>query len=246
MMMRENGTKQNALVAAKSWVRRRLGSKPASPERPYGRYLSPMPSPGQGGRDGKKTLPPKLELMIDAETLGLRAGSVMWEVGLVCFDRCTGEISTRLKVSIDIYDALRCGLTVDDETANYWEEIGGVRQPGDRMKLAEGMTFLGGAIADLMTGEGAARKIWCCGGSFDFPILQAGFEAVGLEKPWNHFEERDVRTWCEEIGVRREKGATHDALEDCERQIRDLKAADEALTAPVMLTREKSNNHQRA
>ena len=71
------------------------------------------------------------------------------------------------------------------------------------------------------------REIWCNGASFDFPMLDAAFRAMGGKVPWEYWQQRDVRTmWYAAFpDSKPEESATHDAGEDCYRQIRMLREA---------------------
>jgi inhibitor of KinA sporulation pathway (predicted exonuclease) len=65
------------------------------------------------------------------------------------------------------------------------------------------------------------RDYWSKG-SFDYPILQAHLGAHKLHTPWLYYQTRDLRTVLKTFGPVPKATPTHNALEDCALQIRQL------------------------
>jgi hypothetical protein len=62
--------------------------------------------------------------------------------------------------------------------------------------------------------------VWANSPSFDCRILEAAYSAIGREKPWAYYEERDYRTLTN-LGVghdHEQEGIEHDAVDDAVHQ----------------------------
>jgi hypothetical protein len=157
------------------------------------------------------------DVMIDIETLGRKAGCVVHEIAGVEFDIKTMETGDGFRVSIDIDDAERNGLVIDDETWDWWEEQGGVvlEEPEN---FAEAFHQFAAWLTKLNP-----ERVWSCGTCFERPILEHCFERLDLKLPYHYGAGRDFRTeWDLAFpGVKREK-ARHRALVDCYEQIKML------------------------
>ena len=62
--------------------------------------------------------------------------------------------------------------------------------------------------------------IWCCGASFDFPILKYAYHVIGMKEPWEFSNEMCLRTLKKlNKGARIERAGTHhNALDDAVHQ----------------------------
>lgn len=65
-----------------------------------------------------------------------------------------------------------------------------------------------------------ADEVWANSPSFDCELLEAAYDAVGLEAPWDFYQERDYRTLSSlPVAVDVEfEGVEHDALDDAKHQ----------------------------
>lgn len=158
-------------------------------------------------------------LMLDLETLGTKPGCVILQLAAVEFE---GEaILDHFDVKIDIKSCLEAGLYIDTETLRWWgqqENIGSVMT--GTASLKETLEAFSRWVARCEPGE-----IWANGASFDFPILAAAYEKVGLEQPWSFQDERCLRTVRALSGVEdltERVGRVHDAMSDCKYQVANL------------------------
>ena len=174
--------------------------------------------------------------MIDIETLGRKPGCVVFELAGVEFDRETMEPFDEFRVSIDIDDAERNGLIIEDETWEWWEERGGIVL-GDDPCFFEGAFRRFGAWIEKI----APSRVWSCGTCFERPMLEHCFGLLDLPLPYKYHQGRDLRTVYDLAfpHTKREK-ANHFALDDCHRQIKQLGRALRELS----LIQEKGGLHE--
>ena len=125
-------------------------------------------------------------IMLDIETLGLEPGCVILSIGACRFDH-DGPTGEDWYAEIDIADCRGHGLTVDNETYEWWREQG-------EWAPVDGETPLREALAQLTDWAGDADEWWANSPKFDMAILEAAYDAVGLDAPWAYHELRDVRT----------------------------------------------------
>lgn len=161
--------------------------------------------------------------MLDLETLGKTPGCVVVQIGLLEFSEMAepGTFGKMGKINLDYMEGEKFGLTIDDSTVEWWErqdpKVRSMVFDGIRVPYEKGMRY---AEAFLKKVNGDDGRVWCRGGSFDFPILSAAFRAVGIAQPWNFRNEMDLRTLAN-FAYDVEKPTTskaHDALEDCKVQ----------------------------
>ena len=129
-------------------------------------------------------------VMIDIETLGTKATSVVLSIGAVEFEFGKNELGQEFHRRVSIDSCLDHGLTLDGRTLEWWmdqsDEAKDVfRRPGD--PLSE-------VLLDFQTAFNFEGEVWCNGAAFDMPILENAFHAVGLPIPWLYYNVRDYRT----------------------------------------------------
>lgn len=161
-----------------------------------------------------------MECMLDIETLGTKGNSVITQIGAVYFDRATGDIKDKFSVNVSIQDCLDCGLNVDAGAIKFW-----LSQPPPYTFLTQALP-LREALGKFRVFYKKNTLLWSHA-TFDIPILTNAHEAVGQKVPFNYKDLRDIRTLVDLSGVTQEEikdgmrnvPTTHDALEDCERQV---------------------------
>lgn len=157
--------------------------------------------------------------MVDVETLGLEPGCVVLSIGAVEFD--TDGIGDTFYCEIDRESARAVGLEEDEGTLDWWE---------NRDEDVQDVLTGGDALAEVLVSfrrwynAHSFDEVWANSPSFDCEVLEAAFDAVGLDAPWTHKDERDVRTIrnlpCS-VSVEME-GDAHDALDDARWQAREV------------------------
>lgn len=132
------------------------------------------------------------EIMLDLETGGKNPGCVILSIGAVAFKPFEPEIVSEFYVNICPDSCVAAGLTWDENTRQWWSEQGDAARnvlDTDRQPLAEALEM----FADWKADYGAV-PIWGNGASFDPPIMEAAYEAVGLPTPWHFYHQRCFRT----------------------------------------------------
>lgn len=159
--------------------------------------------------------------MVDIETLGLSPGCVVLSIGAVRFDPTDGVTDEGFYTEIDRSTAEDAGLTVDDDTEEWWRGQDGFDVAG---LLGDDGKPIRRALEDFGRYYAGSDEIWANSPSFDCSILEAAYEAVGLDAPWQFYEERDVRTIRALPGAANlsQEGTEHHALADARYQAREV------------------------
>lgn len=157
----------------------------------------------------------KHRCMVDIETLGLDHDAVIVSVGAVAFG--AGELGETFYRSIDIESCQEAGLTIDASTLNWWFE-----QDETAQEQLAGGDDLGDVLAEFrgwFVREGF-DEIWANSPSFDCTKLKFAGEQIGVDMPWQFYDERDYRTLSSlQVAPNIEQdGTEHDALEDAKHQ----------------------------
>lgn len=157
---------------------------------------------------------------IDLETLDNKPTSAILSIGMVQFDRDTGQLGAKHYVEIDLDSAIAHG-TVSASTLAWWmrqnEKAKRVFAEHDkRLPLYEALRD----TAALIRSKGAGARVWGNGSNFDISILEHAFcrAGNGLALPWAHWNIRDMRTTLDDANLLLEGiprvGVHHNALDD--------------------------------
>ena len=152
-------------------------------------------------------------VMVDIETLGLERGAAIVSIGAVRFN--TNGINGSFERSVSLSSCQDAGLTIDAETIEWWFS----QDDAPREQIAGGVELVD-ALSAFTAWYGDVDEIWANSPSFDCELLEAAYEAVGLEEPWDFWEERDVRTIAS-LPVApdiEQEGTEHDAIDDARHQ----------------------------
>lgn len=158
----------------------------------------------------------KENLMIDIETLGVKPGCVVLSIGAVEFDsNGLGEMF------YDIIEPETCtdwGLVIEPRTTMWWmDQPEAARKALTNAKRSPLDAVLKDFIAKF---RWRGKKVWANGAAFDFPILEAAFQAVGLKQPWEYWGMNCYRTLKNLVprdvyeSCKVEPTVAHDALAD--------------------------------
>jgi len=156
-------------------------------------------------------------VMVDIETLGTNPGATILSIGAVQFGPAhTGDTFYR---SISRESCEAAGLTVDADTLDWWQ---------DQDDAARAVLDGGQPLADVLAAFRAwyvgkdFDEVWANSPSFDCELLEAAYDAVGMDAPWDFYDERDYRTLtalpC--AVTLEQQGTEHDALDDARHQAR--------------------------
>jgi DNA polymerase III epsilon subunit-like protein len=132
------------------------------------------------------------DIMIDTETLGTRADSVIISIGAVKFDPNTNEIGKdAFYASISIDSNLAAGRHISESTLIWWLQQSVAAQG----VFHEKKSTLAAALNDLADWiDHPDYKIWSNGADFDIPMLGHAFSTHDADTPWKFYNSRCFRT----------------------------------------------------
>lgn len=169
------------------------------------------------------------DLMTDLETLDNGPQSVILSIGAVFFDPETGELGEKFYSTIDLESSINCG-SVSASTIKFW------MNQSDSAKKA---SFTGGDDLSKVLNDfehfirehSSVDKVelWGNGATFDNVILAHAYDQLGIDTPWKHWNNRDVRTVVKlgrdllNINPKKDikfEGVQHNALDDAIHQVK--------------------------
>jgi hypothetical protein len=169
-------------------------------------------------------------VMLDLETLGTVASSVIMSIGAVKFDLEAGTIDDAgFYASVSIDSNLLAGRQVSEETLLWW-----MKQDKTAQKVFfEPKQPLDAALEDFSRWFGDGREaektlIWSNGADFDIPMMVHAYHLYGWEAPWAYYNTRCFRTVKNSAVaqgvVHNVTGIKHNALTDAINQVKHLQA----------------------
>ena len=155
-------------------------------------------------------------VMVDIETLGTDPGAAIISIGAVKFD--SDGLGEEFYANVDLQSCQDIGLGVDADTLDWW-----LSQDSEVQDVLTGGNRIGPILRQLRDFLEDVDEIWANSPSFDCEILNAAYEALGWETPWDYYQERDFRTLRElpiyvEVDM---EGESHNALDDAKNQARE-------------------------
>lgn len=156
-------------------------------------------------------------VMIDLETLGTAPGCAVISIGAVVFRPNENCLAEEFFCAFDVA-TIPESLTVDPLTEKWWM---GQSEEARHAAFCGTEAFSDGLYRfENWLLEQGATHIWGHGASFDPPVLEAAYRAIGWPAPWKYSAPRCTRTLFELAGVEpdRSKGVHHNALNDAKVQ----------------------------
>lgn len=126
-------------------------------------------------------------VMIDIEALGLNPGAAILSIGAVRFD--AEDCGETFYWSISIESCEAAGLSIEADTLTWWLD-----QDDIVRECLTGGEELSDALQALTEFYGDADEVWAYSPSYDCALLEAAYDAVGLDEPWSYRDKRDCRT----------------------------------------------------
>lgn len=166
-----------------------------------------------------------MNIMVDTETLGVSYNAVVCTIGAVRFDLdgpVDQEFEDTFYVTIDAKDSVDKGLVIDQSTLDWW---GHAERKEAFKELRKNNIPLVDAYEKFTEwhGKNTKQPIWANSPSFDLVLMDSGYKAAGLERPWLPWFERDYRTVKNLISVKLPKRTgAHKAVDDAKYQARHL------------------------
>jgi hypothetical protein len=170
-------------------------------------------------------------VMVDLETLGTAADSVILSIGAVRFDLETEQIDDAgFYRSISIDSNLDYKRRVQEDTLIWW-----MGQSSDAKKVfSEPKETLMTALCEFSDWLGDDSAImWSNGADFDLPMLTHAYRQLVVDVPWKFWNSRCYRTYKNFPGMKNitvpRQGTHHNALGDAVYQTQHLQAMHKAL-----------------
>lgn len=157
-------------------------------------------------------------IMIDLETLGTRADSVILSLGAVKFDLTSGKIDDKgFYASISIDSNQELGRRIQEDTLLWWLK----QEIAAQSVFHEDKTTLSQALEDFSDWVGNDdHEVWSNGADFDIPMLAHAYAQIQMEAPWKFWASNCFRTYKKLPGAKALAGAVpfsgvkHNALAD--------------------------------
>lgn len=161
------------------------------------------------------------DIMLDLETLATQPNAAILSIAAVRFDAFEDYEAKKIPLeNLETFHVLvdidQQNRYIDANTLDWWG-----RQDQsiiDRVFASENRLPLNTALDQLRKFVAQSRRIWCQGTDFDVSILADAYRQINSSLPWEYWRSRDSRTIMDLVNIELPK-ATHDALEDCLRQI---------------------------
>lgn len=142
-------------------------------------------------------------MMLDLETLGVKPGSAILEIGAVVFDpygELLGEYDSQstkvLYRPIDLQSCLNLDMTVDAATVMWWLS----QSEDNRNRIVNQAKTSIIASADALRQFHDRYKVshvWSHGAGFDAVLMGWVYQRIKKDIPWTHKSVRDTRTLYE-------------------------------------------------
>lgn len=170
-------------------------------------------------------------VMLDLETLGTRADSVIMSIGAVRFDLDSERIDDNgFYASVSIDSNLDAKRHVSEDTLLWWLKQNEVAQS----VFYEPKQSLEAALESFCAWFDKAEYIWSNGADFDIPMTAHALSTFGWSTPWEFFNSRCVRTMKNLPGMRNIKvdnAMKHNALADAWTQARQMQLIQKKLVS---------------
>lgn len=163
--------------------------------------------------------------MLDLETGGTRADSVVLQVGAACFvqrDDFTLDIVDTVSATLEATTQRVRGRSLSIDTMFWWLE----------QKQAARSAVLGATQEDTEVVLGRFKlevepddRVWGNGASFDNAIFESLYQSYNIKAPWQFYNNRCFRTMksCFPLATKPAfVGAPHIALDDAAHQVAHL------------------------
>lgn len=166
-----------------------------------------------------------LDLMIDIEGLDIIPSATILTIGAQLFDPFGEGIpeSEEGTLYCRLNTESQEGRTISDSTIEWWSSQ--PQEAQDEALNEEGRIDLRDALERLSKIVNRANHIWANGPVYDITILADAYGSLGMTTPWLYHKVRDCRTVYSLAKDLKMPPTSHNALDDCWRQIALLQVA---------------------
>lgn len=176
-------------------------------------------------------------IMLDLETMGTSSRAAIVQIGACLFDDETGDIEKKFLVNVNLQSSIDAGLQVDEGAIRFWMmqkpeaktwmdyyPIGSESDINLKFHPRGDLNFALGFFNNFIGCLEKNLPIWSHK-TFDIPILASAYKAARAGSlPFKYQDCRDLRTLIALADYKRpdHNGVPHDALSDCEYQVKYL------------------------
>lgn len=148
---------------------------------------------------------------LDIETMGVGQRAAICQIGLVSFNRDSGQRYTESLFDVDLEDSIRLGGKVHANTVKWWAtQKNGFSYAGKPYSVKEALTLLSQTIVAF-----EPIPIWAKGPTFDLSVIEFYCNRLNMQVPWKYNMPRDLRTLIDVVGPPvPQYEITHNALQD--------------------------------
>jgi 3' exoribonuclease, RNase T-like len=176
------------------------------------------------------------ECMVDLETLGNGNNAVILSIGACKFfpegQGVDIHTSHRFEMFVDPQSCVDAGMQMDPSTVLWWMDPGRAEARDVLMANMKDAMPLRHALFQFANWLGGDRPVWGNGATFDNVILRNAYMLVGIECPWQFWNDRCYRTMksiAPSVKMQR-KGIHHSALADAVSQAEHLQSINRFLS----------------
>lgn len=187
-------------------------------------------------------LRPLSNVMLDLETMGNGSNAAVVAIGAVFFDPFSGTTGAEFYQEVKLTSAAHYG-DMDASTVEWWLQqsdearaLFSKENQANRVVLKDALTEFSEWMNQIP--EIKHRVVWGNGSGFDNVILSNTYKAARMRQPWQHWNDRDVRTIVDLGRVLRGanpkrdlpfEGVQHNAVDDAKHQVKYVSAIYQAL-----------------
>lgn len=162
------------------------------------------------------------DVMLDVETLGNEGKFIVLSIALVPFNPNTGKVGKAYSINIDLADSINLGFKANRKTIKWWSE----QESSTFIDMFKNTLSIERAINSLITYININNfdRFWATA-VLDYQAISNLCEAVNLKNPIVYNKRlcaRTVRTLHDTKFPNIYVGNTHNAEDDCKRQIEVL------------------------
>lgn len=157
-----------------------------------------------------------MDTMLDIEGLATGPDTLILTIAAVEFDPLTRDrLGRQYYVRVDMES--QADRRIEQGTLDWWATQPAVVKDDafsehDRIPLRD-------ALEGLHRVLWHSRRIWAQGPTYDMTILENAYKSLGMVLPWQYYAVRDSRSVFSLCPGLNKYPASHNALEDCCRQI---------------------------
>jgi len=164
----------------------------------------------------------QLHLMLDIEALGNKPGAALTELAAQYFNPHTGTVGPAINMDIRVQSPFH----IDPETLAWHEEKGTYPRDAEKEALALPPALAVFTFDQFLKQHGRPDVFWSWGSTYDFPLLEALYQATLQPAPWQYWQAQCARTAFKTLlPFTPPTPKIHNAAADVTIQIKDLTTA---------------------